>query len=491
MAEFERHIIQDCILRDLTQDIEVPVSRFEVVYALDEIPTMQIVPALGRDLFNKVDNDFNKMRERDEVELILTIDGDEKLLMSGIVAALSASDNAGVFKRTVSAVISVKHKAVLLATNPPMSVLFTGDKAATLTELNRRKKDKYFTSNIAGGTGAQFTAVSQFIADTVKAGIGKDPAAIYKAVIESVAKDWNIAAEDIEALIKLQGNTEITFDLASNSFIEEMANIWVRAWGNSSMWQATVRACNNIFLRIIPFNTGFYIGQPMAAVRTPNVQLKSTEYIELKQSVVDNLAEPVDGVVIRDPLDLLGRDFNLDNRAFPPVDKNSKGKYYHFMDFPAWAKPFANEFYNATQNIKKNKVAAQRKDPEIQDKEDYYNRVSTRVAKAVYSQMREKKLVVSITLPYRDDLMPGTLIQLENSGAFDLSFFGGATYFGMIQGMKIIGDMTQASGKLNTFLDIVNIRNEEDNNDDDLTFEDHPIFSNGTWKAIDLFGDEV
>ena len=146
--DIKRVNVEDCILKDITQGIELPVTRFDVTFKLDEIPTLNVVPALGRDLFNKVENEFNKMRERDEVELIITLDGVDTTIMTGFVSSISGSDNAGLFKRTVSATIAIKHKAVALATSPPLSTVFTGNASTTLTQLDNKKKMKYVVESI-------------------------------------------------------------------------------------------------------------------------------------------------------------------------------------------------------------------------------------------------------------------------------------------------------------------------------------------------------
>jgi len=503
MAEFERHIIQDCILKDITADVTIPVAAFEVVYNLDQVPTMQITPALGRDLFNQVAGDFSLMRERDQCQLILTIDGEDKLLMEGFVASLSGSDNAGIFKRTVSAIINIKHNAVLLANNPPMASIFTGNNQSRLVSLAKKRKNRYFEVKPGGGQPPQFLALSTFTDSIIKSGGGQNPAVIFDNIIKAVAEDWNLNQQDIEDLIKTREGS--TFDVLAQdeTFITEIAKIYLRLWPTSNMWGALVAAANAIFMRIVPFNTGFYIGNPLASVRTPHIQLKSTEYIAISQSVVDNLKEPVDGVLVRDPTDPYGVKGPLLQTAFPPLtpgDEAGKNKYYHFVDFPAWASFVKARFYSPIPKggIKKNGGAGveKKEDPAtvkgqaITNLEEYYRRVGVRVAKVIYSMKREKKVAVAITLPYRDDLMPGSIVELENSGAFDLSFLGGTTYFGMIQGMRIKGDMTTKSGTLNTTLNIVSIRNAVDNADDTLTFDEHPLCTE-LWKAIDLFGEDI
>jgi len=107
-------------------------------------------------------------------------------------------------------------------------------------------------------------------------------------------------------------------------------------------------------------------------------------------------------------------------------------------------------------------------------------------ARSLYGQLRAQQAQIQLTFPFRIDLMPGTVVELENTEAAPLSFIGDSL-FGMVQSVTIACSTLEDNPSLLTTVQLVSVRNTQDNDDDNITFDGHPIYE-GRWVGIDLDG---
>jgi hypothetical protein len=166
-----------------------------------------------------------------------------------------------------------------------------------------------------------------------------------------------------------------------------------------------------------------------------------------------------------------------------------KNAYYHYKTLPDWLYNESSFRYNNGEKIisEKNRATANAKEADAGAQKAHYSQVGDWAAKMAFANARTNKAGVTLVFPFRDDLMPGTTVKIENSDAEDLSFLG-ATLYGMVSSTSISCNMLGESGTLNTVIRVGAVRNESDNNSDNLTFTETPFYE-GDWVGVDLYGN--
>ena len=170
----------------------------------------------------------------------------------------------------------------------------------------------------------------------------------------------------------------------------------------------------------------------------------------------------------------------------------SSNRYYHFRQLPDWILPVASAMYNTRVDGKigiANKAATQKKDVSLDGGtlSSHVETLGTEVLKVIYSQLKMKNLAARVMLPWRTDLMPGTNIKFTSSDSAAVSFIGDELY-GMITRTSFSADMTQDHGRLSVSIDIASLRNLSDNENDEMTFAEHPVYDK-LWAGTKLNGD--
>jgi hypothetical protein len=486
--------VGECLLTTSGRDI--PVAKFDVSFALNDIPKASLVLATGRSLEGDNGYPVQILEEGEEAEITLLVDEEKITLLKGFITSISGSDNAGLFKRTTSLVVHVSHKARVLAGSPPSSYVYTGDNQQLSIVQKQLVAVSQFGTTVPGAK-TDFNSYSGFSKAFDKRGTPLDAASLLQFTTESLAKQFTPHAEDFATnLLKLPGGTTVSkFALPATSFVRSVANKYREAWSTANSWEALRRAANYVFLSLVPYNEGMYIAPTLSLYRGHSVEISPEDYTSWAPGIRGTTDEPVDGVVASVPLVLGGGTaFKI---AFPPVEGNTsknlkvkQNRYYHFRQLPAWILPVASKLYGKGSGKvdKENKGAVEDKPIEMEgdNLESHVKTAGEAVVKLLYAQLKMQTQVARITVPFRTDLMPGTNVKFLSSDAEAVDFIGDELY-GMITRASFSGDMTQGQGSLSVNLDIATLRNKQDNENDAMTFAEHPVYDK-VWEGVSLEG---
>ena len=499
--------VSNSFLRFLDKKLNIPIAKFDVSFELNNIPVATITPALGRSISTGNQALLSQVAEEDRVEVVVVINGNERVMLAGYVTTISGSDNSTLFNRTLSAQIKVTHNALSLAGAQSMSALYTQKGQVPLISLMQLRTGTKLFAPGGGNSTSDDSSVEPFgafvteLSQTTGLDIALYPSDLLKEVNKRVMLEYRplITEDQLDELVKSFPQCNLlTVVPDATTYLNSVLGKYKQGWTTSNAWDALVATCRYLYMAVIPYNKGFYIANPCAYVRDPAVSLRSAEYLSIAQSKTDEDLVPVDGVVISVPATTLIPE-DAFKVAYPvPLEglqEAQSGKYYAFRELPDWVHPINNYMYGGARG---NPITpTNRGDVDKEEFEadsvgasnisDYYRQIGVRLAKLIYSTMRSEGTAVAITLPYREDLMPGTRIQLENSGAEDMSFIGD-TLHGMIVKTSVVGDMLSEHGKLNTIIHITGIRNQIDNNNDNVTFKDHPVYEK-VWTSINIDGE--
>jgi hypothetical protein len=508
--EIQRTTVNDCQLRflendDGRQEFFLPVSKFDLTFELDTIPVAQVVPALGRNILTGTRTLFSSVKERDPVQLIISIDGTNRLLLDGFVSSQSGSDNNTPFNKKLSAVITIKHRAILLAGAPTVSFVYAADGTQNLLALEQRN----FFKSIFGITRQEdknngVSITNSMLLDIVNHSSIDNvfwPGFLLKLVATNLMTEFSgrLTEEELDELMRDYDPANLTRIVPTPSaFLHSFFRKFEKDWTGKNTWEALVSTANYLFMHIVPFNNGFYFANPISLLREPDIVIRSSEFISIAPAKTDDLKEPVNGVILRLPIVkeleqmyVTYPDKLLEEGGGKPLPKD---EYYHFRDIPDWMHPIIRYMYGPPCPVNQKEKKSAKPTPwdpggvaNAETVEDYYRSVGSEIAKVIYSELKQTKAAVQFIFPYREDLMPGTTVKIEQVGVEDMSFLGN-TLHGMIAKTRISCDMTGEKSRLNTYIDMVSVRNADDNADDRLTFEDHPIYE-GRWTAIDVFGE--
>jgi hypothetical protein len=276
-------------------------------------------------------------------------------------------------------------------------------------------------------------------------------------------------------------------------FLRYISNKYSSAWFSQNAWQALVTAADQLFLQIVPFNTGFYISNPYTLNRNPSIIIKAREYSKVQHTSDDRFIEPEDGVILLPPVGTAERGRmdggHLDGiYTFPSIKSGKEvliNKYYHYRDYPAWLSTIMEDQNGALSgkyfSPPNNTILPQ----DAATLADYYSKVGANLARAYYGKMRQKQRQSEMVFPYRTDLMPGTNIQFEDSDR-GINFIGDTTH-GMVERTRIACDALSENPTLTTTISVAALRNSKDNADDKLTFDGHPVFEE-QWVGINIEG---
>ena len=506
--------VEDCWLT-LQGGLILPVASFEVNYQLNSIPQASIVPALGREIMTGTKASLLDVQEGMTADLYLKLNGSVRKIISGYVMQVSGSDNATMFTRSLSARIVVIHKAVKLAGAPPVTYEWSSKHHLSLatSALQKATLNPLDSTNL--GVKVIDTALSllnsTFGLNTMGAS-GNFIGSILKIITGKAMINFNalFGEAELDALIKTYNPANVSkLGIDTITLGEKICMIWIKTWREKNCWEALRYAANYCFLDLIPFNEGFYIGNPFALKNVQDITVTASEYVSIQESAAIRAVEPINGVIVQVPTKLQTANKQpsspFGNYIVYPPTRDAKGKlvdvykqggaqvdrYYHYVNFPDWLLPVGANIFGAMRKVNgKDKRSAQvNKKQSGVDKEYYVNLVSTRVAQYLYGKLKADQASVKLVLPYRENLMPGTIVKVENT---DTGFLGNVLY-GMVKTTSIKCDTLQKTPALEVLIELVSIRDEEDNKTSDkggYGIAEHPIFE-GSWAGIDLFGNFI
>jgi len=496
----QRTLVQDCSLWFPDKELKMPVAKFSVTFALDSIPRAEVVPALGRNIVTGTQALLKDVENNMRVDLLIKINDVESTLLSGYVQDISGNDNSTPFARKLSTRITIMHLAIRLAGAPPTSFGYSTKHPSVLASLSSQKgTGNIFTDKVAITNAELIISFLQHLNNEKGAAIADFPGEVLKFVVQDIMEKHNplLTPEELDVLIRTWDPANLTqFNPVREHFVISVAKKFSQGWTSTNTFSALVSTANYLFMHVVPFNTGFYLGNPFSLLRTPCVNVKSSEYINMSTQTTFNLQEPVDGVILQSPT---GQERHY--ITYPEkVDANAalpKERYYHIRQYPDWVLPVYTYQYGFADKIKvtadfRSRIKARGWEPgstEAEDFADYLANAGTRVAQAMYATDRMQKAQMQLMFPYREDIMPGTMVTVENSGAEDMSFMGD-NITGMVNKTVFMCDMFQQTGQLNMAATLSSLRNTEDNTNPDLTFETHPVYQQN-WTGINLDGSLV
>jgi len=492
-----RFRIQDCILRLTEKNLSIPVSRFSLRFALNELPTAQVIPAFGRVVFGAGDwASLTDIQEKDAVDLIIKVNDTQTLLLTGYISYISTDDTASLFARRQALLLKVTHRAVKLAGAPSATFAYSANALQTLDSLSTNKV--YVNPFLPGPEGAEsMYSYASTIAWMSKHAntFGYFPGHVLKEIVKGLFKEYNdpqMSQEDLDTVIRTYDPANVlNLDPDLQTYLLYISKKFSEDWMSHSTWEALVATAKDLFLQIIPFNTGFYIANPYALNRNPSVVIKAREYSKVTQGLVADLGEPKDGIVIRPPVRSKTLDAGgaSDVFSFPNVILGKDAllnKYYHYRTFPAWIQTAMSDRNHALTPDKAFSPVVDPKFPRnAESLADYYKQVGGNLARAMYGELKQKQTSSTMVFPYRLDLMPGTNIQFDDSDK-GISFIGDTTH-GMVTSTTMVCDNLAEDPILTTSVEITALRNSKDNDDDELTSNGHPVFAE-QWVGIDIEG---
>ena len=491
MEELEHIMVGECLL--LTDTGDLPVARFEITYEINSLPTLNIVPALGRPLEEDADYiTLDEIQENSGAVLTIEVNGETHILLEGTVVSIGGDDNASSFRRTLSANITVLHKGIILAGAPSSSFVYSGNNNMIETLVNT--KVRYKSYGAFQDTQDDFHSVSGLVSNiNSRVASANNTSEVVSTLCESIMADFRSDVDITDLLIPFEGAALDEVVLPAFSYIQAIATRYRQGWGNANNWQALVDTCRFLDLAIVPTATQLHIGNPFSLARTPDIELTSNEILSMKQIHKSPDVVRVDGVIVKVPRSGVRPQ---DIIAYPPLENKNivdHGKYYRVVQMPSWAYPFAAQTYGPAAGGKisykaRNAVEESPGAPPTNVANDFQT-IGERLAKVRYANLRMGQNTVQLTLPFRTDLMPGTNIKVHNDSTEDMSFIGSSLY-GMITRTRIVGDMMQDKGRLNTYISVGSVRGETDNSDNDLTFEGNPLYS-GAWAALNIKGEPI
>lgn len=514
-----RFTVNDAVMRLVDTDIDVPLSRFIVRFALNEIPHAEVVPALGKELTGGRKSELANIKEKSRARIVLTLNGTERLLFEGFVASVQADNNAGILESTLSANVLLQHNAVEIAGMPSESFVYSARTSNFETLMNQKLKAPLFGIGKEDATGPLYT-LADFIqrlweveGDTVY----NYPGRVLKFIAEKMTEEFNAEMEtavDVSDLIRIYDPANFSkIGLVPEDFLGKLADRFVANWRSGNVWSSIVDCCNYLFLKVVPFNTGFYICDPYNLDRKPAVVLTPGEFMKLSVTQASRLQETgamlgtglkyPNGVILESPATSgQGAD---DIFTFPDVtwgagqDRGPR-RYYFRRTFPDWIQPIAYMQNGAFSTTKAVTAATRNEIPQLtqkktvdyskqgaEDIQEFYRAVGQLLAQMVYAQTTQPQIVLKVDCPFREDLMPGTIVKLKNPADGSMSFLGDSLY-GMVAATTVMCDMTSERGDFGVSVSVVNVRNEEDNADDALTLDGNPLYE-GRWVGIDIYGN--
>lgn len=513
--------INDAWLELSTADGKVsrlPVGSFNIRFALNELPALSLVPSLGYHFGEGRFVALGDIKEGMTARLFFQMNGVSRLLFGGFVSKVGCSDTSTVFKRWFTANIEVAHRAIRLAGPPPTSFTYLrrGQSLHDVTQL--MSAISYPLSDnptVKGNVDA--TTISSWLEQNISANAPLYPAQAITDMAIRLMTNWSplYTEEEMKTIIMPYNGANMTgLEVTQPTAISQwFVDAFVGNWRNKNVWENLLAAAQSMFLSVVPFNSGFYIANPLALMTVPDMSLAASEYISLSLIRNARLGPPVDGVYAIAPLVTAGEpqtvntggaDTASDGRkdkgefAYPPVGKAegvdsdvtgdglaSTGRYYHTVNMPGWVGEL--EIYKL--GISQPDGTVKQRNLPADGLSAYFQRVGPNIAREMFAQLKLKETAVEMVLPYREDLMPGTVLEIENTDAEAISFLG-TTFYGMISTVELVCSNLEEKPQLLCRIGLSAVRTAADNCTPDkggYCLDKPPIYQ-ARWTPIDIFG---
>jgi len=489
-------------------EVSLPLSAFTVRFAVGSIPTATVMPSIGFNLKTPKDvTTITGLRENLQVRVDFSQDKERITLIEGFVQQISLGEKATVFSRKTTVSVVVKHNVIRLAGAPPVSFRYTGTHAPQLQTLYAMNKTQLFIETGDESSAAPTDIFSQaaFVTQFNQAlgiAVTDYPSSIFKGIVDFLSEEWALKRGmiDPDNLVRSYEPANLSqLGIAQIPVMQFIAKTFSKDFPNANAWEALVRSAQQLYLNVIPYNKGVYIANNISLMRDPGKKISAKEYVTVEGLEQFNTAEAVDGIAVLNPVARLGLDGTNSVLASYPIigkggttedDLTVAGRYYHFREFPQWLLSLAGSVYGpiASGRVTEENPGAAGSDNKPTQTADDYLTIAERVAKVLYAEARMTRKMLTVILPFRTDLMPGTTVAVQKPPHRE-DYFVSEDIYGHINETIFAGSLLGSKGELTTTIKIGSVRTETDNSET-LTFVDHPIYQ-GKWVGIDLFGNHI
>ena len=198
-----RLLVQGGVLRvtpDGGESTDYPIGGFNILFALDTIPTAQVTLSMGRSVRTRDVLSVQGISERDAADILFTIQGTERLLLSGYVSGITTDNSTTGNNTQFTTSVTIKHRAVKLAGAPSTSFIYTGKSNQSLDTLHSLKlRASIFEPDPQAPSNGTLYSITAFI-QKLNAAVGPDaayfPSLVLKTVLAGLYKEFNDAQLD-------------------------------------------------------------------------------------------------------------------------------------------------------------------------------------------------------------------------------------------------------------------------------------------------------
>ncbi|HUW11128.1 MAG TPA: hypothetical protein VM537_15470, partial [Anaerolineae bacterium] len=302
--------VKDCQLWFPDREVAMSVSRVQLDYGLDTIPRALVVPATGRSIATgEVEFNLADLSEQEKAEIYLVFeDGSEKgsqqLLMAGYVQRLGADDNAGFMNSQQTASLVITHNLVALASHPAAGVIYTGEGGNPLITLAAMRATAMMLNSGDTDNPGLFTLAAEYktASKAISENLPNTPAHLILHIMESLISNFSGTESNAYQVLKFmkafEGVDLTGLGVEPFTIFSNVLSRFASAWKQGNAWEGLLRASQEMWLHVVPFNNGAYLANPLAIMKAPQKSIAAHEYQMLSRNVTRDLRQPIDGIYL-------------------------------------------------------------------------------------------------------------------------------------------------------------------------------------------------
>lgn len=468
-----------------------PVVSFSVSFRLNEVPEARITVAVGRRF-----KDNKRVGSREvhigsgdtAAELKLNVHGHQYTVLQGYAIQLTSG-----FTRTFGSGTTVgflvKGLAFALETAPTASFLSLSPVRNSFTTMkNLLAQDRASLQGSQGAMNSNFpAAISSAMDDLDSRAATGDVAALYVDLLESLANRYNLGAQ--RGVLKPSDGImdPFLYTHIRSTFTSHVLGGFFNNFLGVNALQALQQSTPQVFLYAVPHAKGAYLGHVSALNPKPDVILSGDEYIGIGEAQSIHTYGGFAGIAITNTMQSgQADDHNGKIFSYPEAVSGSGGDDpplqggWHFRAFPeAFNQGYEVELQNGVASGKAPKIGAKLGQGTFglkASKEKLYQNASLmkttgyQLAKCMYADEKLSHGAFTFTCPFRDDVMPGSVVKLQRPRGDDLDsikLFG--DIYGLIASTTINFNASPGAADLSVSCEVRNARGDADNGDSKFT----------------------